>query len=208
MNSQMIKAVPKRKTKEEILDVSASLFARHGYEGVSMRDVATAINLTQAALYYHFSDKDQLYIEAVANEFSGKESMLKDLLCCNGTAWERLERFVTGLARIMATDKSFLRLMQWVLLDTDESRQRILAEQVFKSMFITLHDLARELNPHRDAHLLAMSIFGLVIFHFQTGTARKFMPGHRPQQDNPKVLAQHVCDLLQRGLTETNGITQ
>jgi hypothetical protein len=50
-----------------------------------------------------------------------------------------------------------------------------------------------------------MSIFGLVIFHFQTGATRKFMPGHRPHQDTPEVLARHVCELLRRSLAAPDG---
>jgi AcrR family transcriptional regulator len=206
VSNQTIKNfLPKRKTREEILELSAPLFARHGYDGVSMRDVAAAVGLTQAALYYHFSDKDQLYLDAVAYEFRGRGTALKDILAGDGTPWERLKRFVAELARMMATDKNFLRLVQWVLLDSDEARQSTLAKQVFSDMFVAVHDLARELDPHHDAHLLAMSIFGLVIFHFQTGTTRRFMPGHRPRQDRPEVLAHHVCDLLRRSLAAADG---
>ncbi len=205
MGSQMIKGIPKRKTREEILELSAPLFAQHGYDGVSMRDVAAVVGLTQAALYYHFSDKDQLYLDAVACQFRERELALKDLLAGNGAPWERLERFVAGLARMMATDKDFLRLMQWVLLDTDETRQSTLAKHVFRDMFVAVHDLASDLDPHQDAHLLAMSILGLVIFHFQTGATRKFMPGHRPHQDKPEVLARHVCELLRRSLAAADG---
>lgn len=205
MSRQNIKAIPKRKTREEILDLSAPLFAQHGYDGVSMRDVAAAVGLTQAALYYHFADKDQLYLDAVAYEFREREAALKDMLAGDGPPWERLERFVAGLARMMATDKDFLRLVQWVMLDSDEARQSTLARHVFRDMFVAVHDLASELDPHQDAHLLAMSIFGLVIFHFQTGATRQFMPGHRPQQDNPEVLARHVCELLRRSLAAADG---
>jgi AcrR family transcriptional regulator len=130
------------------------------------------------------------------------------MLAGNGPPLERLERFVAGLARMMATDKDFLRLMQWVLLDNDEVRQSTLAKQVFRDMFVAVHDLASELDPHQDAHLLAMSIFGLVIFHFQAGATRKFMPGHRPHQNNPEVLARHVCELLRRSLAAADGEAQ
>lgn len=91
MSSQTIKTIPKRKTREEILELSASLFAQNGYDGVSMRDVAAAIGLTKAALYYHFADKDQLYLDAVAYEFREREATLKDMLAGDGTPWERLE---------------------------------------------------------------------------------------------------------------------
>ena len=205
MIRQPIRIIRKRKTREEILELSAPLFARNGYDGVSMRDVAAAVGLTQAALYYHFADKDQLYLDAVAYEFREREAALKDMLAGDGTPRERLERFVAGLARMMATDKDFLRLVQWVLLDSDEARQSTLAKHVFRDMFVAVHDLASELDPHQDAHLLAMSIFGLVIFHFQTGATRQFMPGHRPHQDNPEVLARHVCELLRRSLAAADG---
>jgi AcrR family transcriptional regulator len=208
MSSQAMKTIPKRKTREEILELSAPLFAQRGYDGVSMRDVARAAGLTQAALYYHFADKDLLYQEAVAVHFRERGAVLNELLAGGGTPLKRLERFVTGLARMMATDKDFLRLMQWVLLDNDEVRQSTLAKQVFRDMFVAVHDLASELDPHQDAHLLAMSIFGLVIFHFQTGATRKFMPGHRPHQDNPEVLARHVCELLRRSLAAADGEVQ
>lgn len=173
-----------------------------------MRYVASTVGLTQAALYYHFTDKDRLYLDAVAYEFRERDAALKDMLSGNGPAPERLERFVAGLARMMATDKDFLRLMQWVLLDTDEARQSTLAKQVFRDMFVAVHDLASELDPHQDAHLLAMSIFGLVIFHFQASAIRKFMPGQRPHQDNPEVLARHVCELLRRSLAAADGEVQ
>lgn len=206
MSTHTIKTIPKRKTREEILGLSAPLFAQNGYDGVSMRDVAAAVGLTQAALYYHFADKDQLYLDAVACEFREREAALKAILAGDGAPWERLELFVAGLARMMVLDKDFLRLVQWVLLDTDEARQGTLAKQVFRDMFVAVHDLASELDPHRDAHLLAMSILGLVIFHYQTGAIRKFMPGHRPDQDKPEVLARHVCGLLRRSLAPADGV--
>ena len=208
MSSQTIKPIHKRGTREEILELSVPLFALHGYDGVSMRDVARAAGLTQAALYYHFSDKDQLYLEAVTLQFRDRGTMLKELLAGDGTPLTRLERFVTGFARIMASDKDFLRLIQWVLLDSDEARQSTLAKEVFSETFVAVHDLAGELDPDQDAHLLAISIFGLVIFHFQVGTIRRFMPGHRPLKDPPEVLAHHVCELLRRSLTVADGKVQ
>lgn len=203
----MVSSVSKRKTREEILDLSASLFAKSGYEGVSMRDVASAVGLTQAALYYHFSDKDQLYLDAVASEFRQRESALKALLAGVGTPWQRLEVFVAGFVRMATSDKTFTRLMQWVQLDTDEARQRVLAEQVFKDVFVAICDLAREEAPHHDAHLFAMSILGLVLYPCQTGAIRRYMPGYRPQQNDPEVLARHICDLLRSGLIEVDADT-
>lgn len=191
----------KRKSREDILALASPLFAQRGYDGVSMRDIASAVGLTQAALYYHFADKDQLYVDAVACEFREREATLKEILAGGGSAWERLEGFVVGLARLVATDRNFLRMMQWVLLDSNEQRQRMLAEQVFRDMFVAVHQMAGELASQRDPHALAISIFGLVIFPFETSIARQFMPGHQACQDDPDILARHVCDLLRAALS-------
>ncbi|MFA7062242.1 MAG: hypothetical protein WC156_15665 [Pedobacter sp.] len=79
-----------------------------------------------------------------------------------------------------------------------------MAEHVFRDQFVAVYNLAAELNSRHDAHMLAVSIIGLVFFHFQADTTRKFMPGYRLQQDNPAVLAQHVVGLLRNGLGENH----
>jgi AcrR family transcriptional regulator len=48
-------------TRDRILDVAEDLFARHGFSGTSMRDIAGEAGLTAASLYNHFEGKDDLY---------------------------------------------------------------------------------------------------------------------------------------------------
>jgi AcrR family transcriptional regulator len=44
-------------TRARILDVARGLFANKGYAGTSVRDIADALGMTKAALYYHFPGK-------------------------------------------------------------------------------------------------------------------------------------------------------
>ena len=44
----------------EIVAVSARLFSRDGYRDTSIRDIATALDIKSASLYYHFENKDQI----------------------------------------------------------------------------------------------------------------------------------------------------
>ena len=48
---------------ETICREASRLFAERGADAVSMRDVADACGITVAALYYHFSSKEDLYEE-------------------------------------------------------------------------------------------------------------------------------------------------
>jgi len=44
-------------TRRRILKTALALFARHGFHGASIRDIARAVGLTEAAIYYHFPSK-------------------------------------------------------------------------------------------------------------------------------------------------------
>ena len=48
-----------RETRRQILQAAQQLFLARGYNGVSMKDVAEEVQVTSAALYYHFPDGKQ-----------------------------------------------------------------------------------------------------------------------------------------------------
>ncbi|WP_348920648.1 TetR/AcrR family transcriptional regulator [Enterococcus rotai] len=50
-------------THQSILETAKDLFLMNGYKNTSTRDIAKAANITQPALYYHFSNKEILFIE-------------------------------------------------------------------------------------------------------------------------------------------------
>lgn len=56
-------------TREKILDAARELFVAEGYEGVSMREVAQKIEYSATALYVHFKDKEELFLELCHSDF-------------------------------------------------------------------------------------------------------------------------------------------
>jgi AcrR family transcriptional regulator len=54
--------VPRRNadTREDIRAVALELFAEKGVEQTSLREIAERLDITKAALYYHFPSKDEL----------------------------------------------------------------------------------------------------------------------------------------------------
>ena len=48
-------------TKEKILMTALRLFAKDGYEGVSVRNIAEELGMTKGALYRHYKNKRDIF---------------------------------------------------------------------------------------------------------------------------------------------------
>jgi AcrR family transcriptional regulator len=51
---------PRGDTRERIQSVALELFAEQGYEKTSLREIAERLDVTKAALYYHFKSKEDI----------------------------------------------------------------------------------------------------------------------------------------------------
>lgn len=72
MNTIKNEGVQKRKkgleTTRQILDIAADLFARNGYDGVSLREIAEKTGIKESSLYNHFKNKSDI-LETLFDEF-------------------------------------------------------------------------------------------------------------------------------------------
>src|SRR6266704_6570368 len=71
-----------RETWRQILKADEELFLAKGYKGVSMKDVADVVQVTPAALYYHFPQ--------------GKEDLFMSMLHA------MFEEWAAGISRVIA----------------------------------------------------------------------------------------------------------
>jgi AcrR family transcriptional regulator len=58
-----------QETKKHIIEVARRLFSEYSYLGVSMSDIAKKLNITKAALYYHFTSKAEIYKKVLDEVF-------------------------------------------------------------------------------------------------------------------------------------------
>ena len=199
----MPSAQPKQTdTRGTILREAVLLFAQTGYSGVSMRDIAGAVGISAAALYHHFPDKDALYLNAVQYAFADKAAGIREALNTTGSPEARFKGFVDTLVRIVGDDPNFRRLLHRELLDGDEARLKLLATEIFREQFEAVSGLVEEIAPGCDAHMLVLSISGLVIHHFDMSPLRRYLPGAKPIHDDADYIVSHVTELLLNGLRD------
>ena len=53
--------------RAQILDAAAELFSGHGYGAATTRQIADAVGVRQASIYYHFSNKQEILAELLAD---------------------------------------------------------------------------------------------------------------------------------------------
>ena len=54
-------------TKEELLLESLKLFAKYGYDGVSISMIANKLNIVKSAIYKHFKSKEDIFNSIIVN---------------------------------------------------------------------------------------------------------------------------------------------
>lgn len=189
------------KSKEQILSIAIPLFAEQGYSAVSMRTIAQAVGVSAAALYHHFSDKQTLYLAAMTQAFVDKADSLEKILSSGIAPEIRLAQFITRLCELIHQDNDFSLLIQREMMDGDEIRLRLLATEVYRDLFQGITELCQELDSQHDPYLLAISIIGTVMYHFQTAAIRPYLPLSNEQHNDPQVIARHVTNFILHGLT-------
>ncbi|KHD36650.1 TetR family transcriptional regulator [Clostridium acetobutylicum] len=50
----------KRNTKQKIFEAAAKLFAKEGYNGVSMRQIAREVGIRESSIYNHYKNKEEI----------------------------------------------------------------------------------------------------------------------------------------------------
>jgi AcrR family transcriptional regulator len=191
-------------SKNKILKQAMKMFAEQGYSGVSMRSLAKSVNMSAATLYHHFPDKNSLYLETIRMAFSNKATAFNEVWAAQAPAPKKLGMFVSCLVHLMQADKDFHRLLQREVLEADNDRMKLLADGVFKQQFVELINLIKLLAPDKDAHLIAISVLGLVCYHLQIKPLRQFLPDYQVEHENAEKIASHVLELLLHGLTLHN----
>lgn len=183
-------------TQKNILEVASGLFASKGYSAVSMRDVAAAVGVTVASLYYHFTDKEELVRASLAHVFSERTSPLEGLLKQHASPDDRLEAFVAWFVGVIFGDEPFTRLILRELLDGTEERLEYLAKTVFKGPFALLTNLIADCADTADPVMTAASVASLVLGNYQLARVLPHLPGGRPEHSTIEAVTRHVLMVL------------
>jgi TetR/AcrR family transcriptional regulator len=104
-------------TRRRILDAAESEFARKGYDGTRLRDVALAVGVHHALLHHYFKDKEGLFRAVVERAIEGVSSRAIAVLRSTGDLSALTASFVETLVDFLADNKHLALILHFASLD-------------------------------------------------------------------------------------------
>jgi len=170
-------AVPHRmhgdERRQQLIDVAMQVFATHGYRGTTTREIARVAGVSEAIIFRHFQNKEELY-SAILDEKSNDRVIPE--------TFSKLAKFVVekddfGFFYTLAisildnqqNDEDFLRLMLHSALEGHE-----MADAFFEKLVLEVYGFVGEYIRERQAdgafisiepRVIARSFLGTIIHH-------------------------------------------
>ena len=83
--------LPALERRAQLIEVGRGVFARHGYEGTSVEEIAKRAKVSKPIIYEHFGGKEGLYAVVVDREMDYVERRIVEAIS-SGSPRERVER--------------------------------------------------------------------------------------------------------------------
>jgi TetR/AcrR family transcriptional regulator len=166
-------------SRDKILDVAEALFARRGYTGVGLREVATQAGLGKSSLFHHFRSKAELYLAVLQRVFDRIDVQVAPAVACEGSALERLDAWIDGVVDALAEHPTTARLLLRGLFEDDDFPEEALpaaeaVEATLQALLRRIHDVLEagiaegELRDTAPGHVL-QTLIGATVYHFASG---------------------------------------
>jgi TetR/AcrR family transcriptional regulator len=163
-------------SRDKILEVAEALYARRGFAGVGMREVAEAAGLGKSSLFHHFRSKVQLYLAVHERVLGRLDDRLSAVLASDAPPGEKLDRWVDAAIDVFAEQPSSARILLRALVEENAFESEEWPEgQAVDSRLVSildgiLHLLAEGMRDgvFRDAspaHVV-QTLIGATLYHF------------------------------------------
>jgi AcrR family transcriptional regulator len=96
--------------RSRILEAATQLFVAKGYLGVAMREIAEATGLSKAGLYYHFKDKEALFVEILAADLDMLAAVVREARAAGPTVRDQVAALIHHLFAQAPEQRAILRL--------------------------------------------------------------------------------------------------
>ena len=179
------------KRRQAIVAAAARLYAKRGFQGASVADLAKACDTSKSLIYHYFPAKDDILYAVMAEHLDALVGAAEEASGGGGAAEDKLRTLTMSFMRhyVGAQDRHKVLLNELDNLPP-KAREDVVAKQ--RQVIAVTESILAELAPGQDARVNAMLFFGMINW-----THTWFDPTGPVM---PEMLAMRVVDLTLRGL--------
>lgn len=122
---------PETGLRTAILQAAEALFIEQGYHGLSMRQIAEGVGVSKAALYYHFEDKQELFLAMLSAYLEAIGAVVDRARGEGGGARAQVRAVVRGILSLPARQRAVIRLANQEMTHLGPQAQAALRELYF-----------------------------------------------------------------------------
>ena len=146
-----------------LLDAAVAVFNESGYDATSVAALATRLGLSKAALYHHFSSKEEILESALGEALDGLEGVLADTRTI--VPGDRLAAVLEGAVRVLAAHLPAVTLLLRVRGNSEIERRALERRRAFDQEVTRIVRAAQDEGAVRsdvDASVATRLLFGMV----------------------------------------------
>ena len=154
--------------RDRILEVALERFATKGFAGTSVRELVEAVGCTKPALYYHFGNKEDLFLELVRTRIEGFHRVLSAATAGSPTSEEALLRVAGAILEGVRQSPLSMRLLITAEHHPDDGQPEVDLRSMHDAFLLYMVSLIEdgqargEIRADLPAEPLAWSFIGAV----------------------------------------------
>ncbi len=154
--------------REKILDIAEGLFTELGFRSVSIRDIAGACGVTNAALYYHFENKEALFAEVLESHAARMSARMQQAATSKENLKEQVTAMLAEYISLAGHRRSPLFLLRHRSEGLDHEKARKQHARLFNTIIQPLEDVLAqavalgEIKPLPEGYSAASLLLGML----------------------------------------------
>lgn len=160
-------------SREKFILTATELFAKHGYSGVSVRDISNVLGMRESALYKHFSSKADLFNTIIQTAKEKLETYQKSIVIDANSVKNTLINAQLGLFDLYTTDAFMNRFRKIMIISQYEDNE---SNKRYHEMFIdksiryyqeVFKEIATQKKLKIDTRIIAYELFAMTFLILQ-----------------------------------------
>jgi len=188
--------------RSNLISIATPLFSEKGFNGVSVREIATLARVNVSMISYYFGGKEGLY-GAVLNEQFAVLRRVEEIALLDADPLNKIEYYVRATVARYRQNPYLLRFYASELTNPTQCFATIVKPAI-QGVIKTLQEFFADGLPHHrfrdglDPADTALALAGMINFYFLLEPATGELVDHSPERD--EELIRHIMDIFLNGV--------